>query len=259
MVSLSPSLTETIYLLGAEEKLIGVTRFCEYPPEAKTKERVGGFLDPNYEAIYRLRPDVVLIPGGAVELRKTLENYHLRVVECPQKTVDDVLASTRLLGEILGCSERAEELVQETLRRLEKIRQAGVGRPRPRVLFVVGRNYSAELPEEVYLVGKDGLCDAVLELAGGENAYTGEIAFPKVSVEGILRMNPDVILEITPDAGVMALSDEAFLAPWKRLPQLDAVRNDRVFRLCGNPPLLPSPSLLQWVEKTAELLRDSER
>ena len=252
LVSLSPAITETLYALGAEDRLIGVSRFCKYPPEATLKPKVGGRLDPNVEAIYKLKPDVVLIPAGAVDLIQKLEPMGLRTLELPQNTVQDVFETIQRLGTLCGRQTEADALVRSLKERLEKVRQKSGQKPARRALLVVGRNYASEQLEDVYITGQDGLCSALLQFAGGTNAYVGRQAFPKISVEGILSLNPEVIVEITPTAGAEDLTPEKLRGPWlNTLPQLEAVKKERLVFLENEPPLLPSPSMVDWTENLA--------
>ena len=255
LVSLSPSITETLYALGAEDRLIGVSRFCKYPPAAMQKPKVGGRLDPNVEAIFKLKPDVVLIPAGAVDLIQKLEPMGLRTLELPQNTVEDVFETIRLLGNLCGRQTEADALERSLKERLEKVRQEASQKPARRALLVVGRNYASEQLEDVYITGQDGLCSVLLQFAGGTNAYTGRQAFPKISVEGILSLNPEVIVEITPTVGAEDLTPEKLRGPWQNtLPQLEAVKKGRLVFLENEPPLLPSPSMVDWTENLAAKL-----
>ena len=124
---------------------------------------------------------------------------------------------------------------------------------RKRVLFVVGRNHDAEGPEEVYITGNDGFCNALLEAAGGGNAYTGRNPFPKVSLEGILHMNPDVIVESVPAAIRGRISDEEIVRAWRNV-DVAAVRNGAIYVMDDRPALIPGVSMVGWAEKLQEKL-----
>ncbi|MDO4584546.1 MAG: helical backbone metal receptor [Planctomycetia bacterium] len=255
VVTLSPAITEMLYELGCQDRIVGVTRFCRYPTAAREKACVGGFLDPNYEAIFKLRPDSVLIPVGADELRQTLERYDQNVLEIPQRSLEDVYFSLRLLGKTFGVESRAEAKIAEMQRELAEVAEKSRGKKLRRVLMVVGRDYQSERLEEVYIVGKDGLCNPLLEMAGGKNVYNGETPFPKISEEAILQMNPEVILEIQPCETQQPANEALSRKAWERLSEVEAVQKGRIFLMKGEPPLLPSPILTHWVKYLAELLQ----
>lgn len=258
VVTLSPAITEMLYELGCEDQIVGVTRFCRYPAAAQKKTPVGGFLDPNYEAIFKLNPDLVLVPAGAEELKQTLERYDQKVLEIPQRSLEDVYTSLRLLGKTFGVEAEAEAKITEIRQTLRKLAERCQKKRPQRILMVVGRDYQSERLEEVYIVGKDGLCNPLLEIAGGKNVYTGETPFPKISEEAILQMNPEVILEIQPNETQQSMNETFSRKAWERLSEVEAVKRGQIFFMKGEPPLLPSPILTQWIKYLAELLPKEE-
>jgi len=255
VVSLSPALTEIMYALGLEDRLIGVTPYCKYPPEAQEKTRVGTIFKPNLELLARLKPDRILMNARNSELETTFRRFGWTPEPIPDERVEDVFAAIRRLGRVFQVEERAEELAGGLERRIEALRERTKNAQKVRVLLVVSRNFASSRLEEVYVTGHDGLCEPLLEAAGGMNAYKGKSAFPKVSPEGILSMNPDVILEIVPDAVKADFSDEELNRAWETLPGLRAVRNRKIVRLAeSEAALIPGPSMVDWTKKTAVLL-----
>ena len=250
VVSFTPAITETVFALGADAKLVGVTRHCAYPPAAREKTSVGSLFEPNYEALLALRPDCVLIPEGNDDVQKFCEKHQIRVVALPQRTVEDVFSTLSILGTLFEQESKSAELTESLRKHLNSIR----GTPPRRVLFVLSRNFESRDLEEVYIAGKDDLCAPLLKLAGGENVYQGSSAYPKISPEAVLRWNPDVILESVPKSIRERYTDAQLRAAWSDFSQVTAVRQDAIYFLDDDPPLLPSPSMAEWTEKTARIL-----
>ena len=143
IVSLSPSITETMYELGLGDRLAGVTRFCRYPPEAREKPKVGGYLDPDYEAIAALEPDLVFLLPGHESVRKLLDELGVPYVEAPNDRIGDILETFTIIGRTCGVEERAAEIVAVSRARLDAVRERlrrqapspgpRLGRQKPRI------------------------------------------------------------------------------------------------------------------------------
>lgn len=257
IVSLSPAITEIVYALGREDCLVGVTKFCNFPPEARQKPRVGGYYDVNRETLVKLRPEAVLVPVGENEVADGLEAVGLRTVALDLRTVESVYASILRLGEVLDARAQAAVVVAGMKSRMAALEQNAEKRfpVRKRVLFVVGRNYDTRHPEDVFITGNDGLCNALLAAAGGENAYRGNTPFPKISAEGILLMNPDVIVESVPAALRQEMTDAEIVRAWQTL-DVKAVRDGRIFLMDDDPPLIPGVSMVAWAEKLQRMMEN---
>ena len=250
VVSLTPAITEMIYALGRSDRLIGVSRFCRFPPEAQEKMLVGGYYDVNRELLMKLSPDHVFLPVGENDVRASLEAVGLKTCALDLRTVESVYASLLSLGKMLDAEREAETLIAEMKSRMETLRQNAEKNfsQRKKVLFVVGRNYDARLPEDVYITGNDRFCNALLEIAGGENVYTGKTPFPKISLEGILLMNPDIIVESVPEALCREFTEAEIVRAWEKV-NVKAMRNGEIYLMDDSPPLIPSVSMTGWAEK----------
>lgn len=257
IVSMAPSVTQVLFELGLGDRVVGVTRFCVDPPEAKHKPQVGGLLDPNVEAIVGLRPDlVVLLDDGSDELR-SLTKLGLPQLSVCHRSIPGILQSIRTIGDRCGVADRARQLCEDVERRLESIHRRTDGLPRPRVLMVVDRPRGCGSLQDVYIAGADGHLDKLVELAGGTNAYSGAVRYPVVSAEGILRMNPQVIVELAPDLAVARRKEAQ--ADWQMLKQVDAVANGRIAFLSQPYASLPGPKFILVVESLAEMLHPQDK
>lgn len=254
IVSLAPSITETLFALGMGDRVVGVTRFCDFPPEAAAKADVGGCYDPNYEAILRLQPDLVLTLTDHAKPREALRDRGLNVQTVDQTTVAGILESIRRIGRIGGVEEQAEQLVRERRDRLAAIARLTRGLPRPTVMLAVGRDVASGSVAGVYIAGRSGWYNELVELAGGQNAFEGAIPFPAVSAEGILKMNPDVIVEMIDEKTLRKTGRDRVLAGWRELDRLTAVRENRIHLFSDDFATIPGPRFIRILEKLARIL-----
>ena len=140
IVSMAPSITETLFALGLGDRVVGTTSYCNHPPEAREKPRIGGFHDPNFEAVVALRPDLVVTLVEQQSARDALAILGIPVATVSHQTIDGILESIPALGDACGVQPRAEALAGELRARLARIARRTAGLRRPRVLIVVGRD-----------------------------------------------------------------------------------------------------------------------
>jgi len=135
LVSLAPSITEVLYAIGSSEQIVGVTEYCDYPPEARLKPKVG-YIHPNLESIVALRPDLILAPREFLraEILGKLEQLKLATFILEAKTIEDVLSHIQTIGRMLGHSASADALVAEMRQRITEIKARTAALPRPRQL-----------------------------------------------------------------------------------------------------------------------------
>ena len=255
IISLSPGLTETLFAVGAGDRVVGVTRFCNWPPEAAARPKVGGFLDPNFEAMVALRPDlIVTTPYNHANLAE-LERLGLRCKVVDQTKLDDILDSVDTLGRFSGNGDKARALRASMQQRIEAVRAKAATLPHPRVLLSSGRDLRAKKLDEVYIVGRKTFLGDILRIAGGENASPeSSVEYPALSGEAILRLNPDVIVEFTNGLEELGLSREDALAPWRALPGLAAAEKGRTAVLDGAHLTIPGPRVVETLEALAKAI-----
>ncbi len=251
IVSLAPSITESLFALGLGDRVVGVTSFCDYPPEALAKSKVGGYYDLNYEAIVALEPDlVVCLPEHKGRLAD-LDRLTLPHLTVDHRRVEAILESLATLGRVCGASEQAQELVEDIRGRIAAVQSRVIDQSRPRALLCVGRNMGSAAIDDVYIAGRGGFYDEMIVLAGGINAYEGQLAFPVVTGEGLLRLQPDVIIDMVPDLHEKGLTEADVLKQWSVLADLPAVRQGRVFLFTEDFVVVPGPRFIQILEKMA--------
>lgn len=236
IVTLAPSLTETVLALGAGERLIGVTRFDD-APEVRALPRVGGYIDPSVEAVLALRPELVLVepsPGNRAAVER-MAALGAPIFAVHLGTQEEILAGLRDLGEALGLAERGEALAAATAARLEAVARRSKSLRKVRTLVVYDW-------EPLVVAGPGSFADRLLEQAGAANAAAGaRSAYPVYSAELAMRAAPEVIIDA---ADVPDPPRERIL----KLPGLDKARVS-----------LASPNLFRPGPRLAEALEEVSR
>ncbi|MDR3074215.1 MAG: helical backbone metal receptor [Deltaproteobacteria bacterium] len=246
IVSLAPSVTETLYALGLGERIVGVTQFCAYPPEVKSKPRVAGFGDINYEAVLRLRPDIVALPLDMAGNRRNLENLGLRVLSLDTRSMTGLMDAITALGKATGHEAEAASTLSVIQANLASVRARAAGRPRPTVIFSVMHAYQGlGQITEIDAIGDDGFYSEMIKAAGGRNAYQGSLSFPRLSREALAFLNPDVIIDVIP-AGE---NQDAVRRAWQSLSSISAIKNNRLHLLTDEADTVPGPRFYQTLNK----------
>ncbi len=245
IVSTSPSITETLYAMGLGPRVVGVTTFCTYPPDARTKPRIGTFLEPDYERILTLKPDLVLVIKNPVDVAGRLRSLGLKAEEVDMDTVGSILDSIASIGRLTGTTPKARALSQSLKGELDAIRAAGSKGGRSTVLFLVGR--APGTLQNMVGAGPGTFLDELLRLAGGTNILASSpIQYPKVSLEQILASDPGVIIDMgdyAHGAGAGETRRREELALWKPYGRLRAVRAGRVHAVTAAHFVVPGPRM----------------
>ncbi len=255
IVSMAPSITETLYALGLGNRVVGVTRYCDFPPDVQRKTRVGGYFDPNLEAILMLKPDLVIMLEEQVESMPAMDKLKLETLVVSHKTIDGIIDSFRAIGRRCGRGPEGRWMAREFKDRLERIRAKTQGLPRPRVLFVLDRTFGRGHLTDVYVAGADDFFDTIIELAGGRNACRVQsVRNPVVSPEGLLWLDPDVIVDLARSDVLKKHSQQTIRADWKELTQMKAVYSGQLLIFDKGYACVPGPRLIQLVENLARVL-----
>ncbi len=239
IISLAPNITETLFALGLGERVIGVTTYCDFPAEAKTKEKIGDTIKPNLERIIALKPDLVLLSTSSQleKITHQLDQLAIPVYITNPRTVTEVISSIRKLGAVTGASGRAEELASSMQQRITSIKPTD---QHPRVLYVLQLS-------PLITAGKNTFINDLINLAGGTSISGAETTdYPQFSRETVIARAPEVI--ILPEShGSEIVNLEAVKQAFSTTP---AVKNNRIVTI--NPDLIDRPGP-RIVEGLAEL------
>ena len=237
-----------MFALGLGERIVAVTEYCNYPPEAQEKPKIGGFSTPNIEKVVALSPDLVLATARhEKEIIPALEGKGLPIFTLDQKTVDEVLESITLVGEVTGKDETASRLVEGMQNRIKAVTDKTdnlLETEKPRVFYITWH-------DPLRTPGAETRHNELIKMAGGTNIARDLTGYATISLEAIIEANPQVII-----AGVGMGSGEdlplQYVKNEPRLRNMDACVNHRVYSidvdLCGRP----GPRIVDALEKFAE-------
>lgn len=247
IVSLVPSVTEILYALGAEDRLVGVTTFCDFPPAAQQKPKVGGIVNPSLEVIVSLRPDLVLATteGNRESTIRELTALGVPTYVVSPKNFVGVLDSIARIGQLIGQELAASRIVGDLRRRAGRILEATRDRPRPSVLYLVWA-------DPVVVPGRDTLITDLIRMAGGASVSGEErIEWPRLSLEQVVAKAPEIIIVATHSRGHV----EDALRRWREQKiLLPAFRSGRIHALDGNLIHRPGPRVIEGLEALARAI-----
>ncbi len=256
IISIAPGITETIFAIGEQERLVGVSDFCDYPPEAAEKEKVGNISTPSVEKMLSLQPDLVLVVRGVgMDAIDSLRHAGINVIAHDPRNLAQVIEMVRQIGRALGADEAASRLADEMTSRRDEVERQARARVeqagRPRVLLVIST-------EPVFVAGPGSFAHDLIELAGGQNVVGegGEKVnrpWPQYSLEKVIELDPDLIITAM---GGHTQAEGDLLKQMKRKPgwrDLSAVKQGRVYNLDPDILLRVGPRLLDGLEAMADI------
>jgi iron complex transport system substrate-binding protein len=247
IVSLAPGITEILFALNLDGKIVGVTSFCDWPREAAKKTSVGGFTNPSLEKIVSLKPDLILATadGNRPETVRQLEKIGMTVYVTNPMDTAGILQSILHIGDVTGRRQVARTLTAQLQRRLDVVTAQISNKKKPRVFFQIGM-------DPVITVGKRTLISDVIERAGGTNIAGKDTArYPRYSAEGVMAHAPDILL-FAPMA-----TDREFKKVkkyWEQFPNIPAVKNKQIYPMNTDLIGRASPRIVDAIEQTAKIL-----
>ncbi|HKM68101.1 MAG TPA: helical backbone metal receptor [Candidatus Acidoferrum sp.] len=247
IVSLAPSLTETLYALGVQDRLVGDTDYCDYPAEAQKKTKVGGPINPNLEEIAALHPDIVLVTKeiNRLETVRALDTLGIPTYATDAHTVDEILSSTQKLADLLGVPEAGKSLTGDLQARLVSLHTKLEGLPPSRVLFIVWTR-------PLISIGKNTFIADALRKADAASIVDSTQDWPQMNLEEVVRLQPDYLVFAAAHSESAARDFETLssLPGWNIL---DAVRN-RHFAVISEAVNRPAPRIVSAIEDLAHQL-----
>ena len=253
IVSTAPSITETLFALGLGDRVVAVSQHCHYPPEATRLPKIGSYLKPNVEAIVGMRPDLVIIQAKMPDsIAGQLERMKLPTLQVEHGTLETMFAGIRDVAARAGVPDRGAKLESDIRARLEAVRRKTLGRPRRSLVFIVGRAPGAL--DNLIAVGKGSYLNELIAIAGGVNALASNaLPYPKLSLESVLGLNPDVLVdmgEMAETTGVTEARKQAVVDLWRRRSALKA----RVYAVASDIFVVPGPRVAEAAEAFARML-----
>ncbi len=250
IITLSPALSEIVFALGAGDELVGVSSFATYPDAVTSITKIGGFFDPDLERILALHPTLILAQSHHARTTSHLEALGIRTLHVTLESFEDIRSDIATIGNALGRTTEAAALIKN-------IDRAAANAPKspdnPRVLILFGS--AEDLSGSLYIAGKTTFLNTILQSCGARNAYEGALAQPRLELEQVIALNPDVILifqsRLTyPQSNIRALRER-----WSRVP-INAARSGRIYILQDEALLIPSQRVAESLERICETLHD---
>lgn len=244
VVSLAPSTTEVLFALGLDEEIVGVSLFCNYPEEARQKEKIGTFSQPNIEKILSLKPDIIFCTGlEQASVIGKLKQLGLRLYVSDPSSVEELFDSIREMGELIGKEKNADILIDKMKKDLETVRSKVKSIPEADRVKVFVEFWNDPLMS----AGRDSFIDELIALAGGINiAHDTERAYSYISPEQVIKRDPDCIVL------AYMVNEDAASAIKERLGwrEISAVKNNRIYSDI-NPDILlrPGPRLVEGLKE----------
>ena len=247
VIALAPSITEIIYDLGQERKLIGVTQYSTYPSEAESLPRVGSYVRLDIEKIVSLKPDlcIAIKDGNPKHIVDKIVALNIPVYVIDPRNLLQIMDAITRLGSLLDAGNAAAVLVADMEKRIEQVQTlVKKARYKPRVFFQIDA-------EPLFSAGNDTFIHELIELAGGINTAAGEDSYPRYSWEDILVLQPEIVV-ISSMAG--GLSPEYLIKSWRKWNQLSAVNNNQVYVVDAELFDRPTPRLVDGLEAIAAII-----
>ncbi len=251
IISLAPSITEILFALGLGDNVVGVTNFCDYPEEAKKKQKIGGMSNPSLEGVVSLKPDIVVMTtdGNPKEFQERLHSLKIRTYVFKAHRLSELSRAIREMGLALDIKDNANSFasqIETTINRLKTKRQwtSIINSQRKKILFIIW-------PEPLIVAGPGTAMDDAITLLGNENiASKSKTSYPKYSIEEIIHQAPDVIIIGKGHANMQEVSARLL----KRLKCVPAVKNNKVFYVSDSLYRL-GPRVIEGIEEIADCLK----
>ncbi len=245
IVSLAPSVTETLFALGAGAEVVGVSQYCDYPPQVRQLPKIGTFLTPNVEEIVALRPSLVIGLPNSSDWReiRALQAMGIATLMANENSVEAIDRSIEQIGYHIGRPRAARDLVMQIRVRIKATEERLTAAQRRRVLMVVGH-------QPMVAVGPGTYLDELLALAHAHNiADRSWQSWPRLSIEYVIASRPEVILD-----GQMGTDPHSPGRFWAKYRSVPAVRDRRVLGYPDDPTLHPGPRVPQTLELLSRLI-----
>jgi len=250
---MSPAVTEIVFAIGQGDKVVGISEFTTYPPEALSRPVCGGFFNPNLERILSLRPDLIITQGRADRLTDFGRDHQIEMLSVELEDLESVFATIEGIGRVLRADEEAGVLCARMRLRLAEVRLAVKRRPRPRVLLLVAREPGSL--RGLTTVGPNSFLSDLLGLAGGENVFADAAQpYATISKEALLERGPEVIIELHGEGMIDASEEARIREVWSAMAGLAAVRDGRIYAVGSTYAMIPGPRLVELAERLADIL-----
>ncbi len=243
IIALSPAINEIIFTLGHGNKIVGNTTYCKFPKQSQDIAKVGGYFSPSVEKILNLKPDIVIMQENNLDLSHKLEKIGIKTKVVKIDTIESIKNTISDLGEMLDNKTKADEIIGEINDSLKSLK--GIVENK-KIIIPIG--YNTDLSKEIYVVGQNLYFDDIIEASGNQNALqSSRKGQPVLNMEKILKINPDIVIILSPLMVEKGLSKEELINPWKQLP-INAAKTDAIYVQTGDYAGIPSDRIVQFIK-----------
>ena len=249
IVSHVPGITEILFALGLEERVVGVSDFCNYPASAKVKPKVGGFFNPSIENIVDLNPDLVLTNGDVEHLMTQLDSLGMTYIVLHPEDVGGIIQNIELVGRVTGAGKKDRELTQDMKERMADVVDRVSDAPRVKVFYT----FATTDLNSPWTAGPGSFVDSLITLAGGENIGSIALApWVQFSLEEVLNSDPEVVIVDASHGSAVTPIEELKRHPiWR---ETTAIKQDRIYPIDGDIVNRAGPRIVQGLEEMARMI-----
>ena len=254
IICMSPAVTETLYALDCGDLVVGVSSFSDFPAEAAKKPSVGGYINPNFERLLTLQGDLVIVQGRQEKVSDFCRQKNIPLLRVTFKDLAAIYQDIRTLGSELDRQGEAAALCDRIRQEIQDVQTRVAGCDRPRVFFSLYRAPGSLAG--LSTVGGNTFLDELIEIAGGRNIFNDVVNddYPQISKETLLKRQPQIIIEPVAADKLTDQQRSVRWADWRRLGNIPAVADGRIFFPTSDTLLKPGPRMGQAAQCLAELI-----
>lgn len=258
IISAVPNITEIVFALGQGHRVVGISEFTTYPPEALKVEKIGGYIDPNMERIIALQPDLIIVIGVSSKLNALCEEKGIRLLQVEIENLSTLYTGIQTIAEVLGCIDEGNQLnqtIQDGIQSVQK--QALQFTARPNVFVCLSR-MEGELTD-MFTVTNETFLGELIELAGGHNIF-GDLndRYPQISKESLLKREPDIIIDLKPEDINVTRSLPNIIEDWNSLSSVAAVASGKIHIVTDDYIKIAGPRIVQSAKRLLKIIHHHE-
>ena len=247
VISTSPAITEILFAIGAGDRVVGVTDFCNYPEQACRLPSIGGPLNPSTETWITLKPDLIIIQEDSEVIQKNAKIFEIPSLTVSVNNLNNILNSIQIIADSLHMPQAGHQLAIKIKTKIEDYR-THLKKIKPRQVLMLLSDTN-DPSRDLYAVGRDTFLNELLTIAGGENVLPDTMArYPKVSKEYIIAKSPEIIIEVGPKSNLSKEETLARKKTWGKFSTLRAVKDDKLYFIGADYILIPGPRLLNILD-----------
>jgi len=253
IVTLSPAVNEIVFALKKGEEIVGNTEFCNYPPASKNIPKVGGYYSISLEKVLALHADLIIMEKNNLSLKPKLEKLGIEVLDVSTRSLASLKQNIRIISDKIGATEKSKPLISKIDAALLKSKNI---LKEKKILIVFGSHL--DLSRQVYISGNQLYFADIIRQSGNKNAYDeNSNKQPSLSYEGLIAIDPDIIIILAPYAKKQKRSSKEIIAPWLKMP-ITASRKKSIYVIDKEYAGIPSDRVALFIRDFERILHDAK-